>query len=304
MMRNPGTSFFVILALLLGYLFFGSWYWPCQVKGLCGNQPQAVSPQSPTPPPAAPSLMTPFAVKYGAENRFQAKEGILFARHQANPTFGMPVRLEMGKLMEMLREDNLKDLLITGLYGLNDSLPAGVDASNLGLARANAMKAQLVEGGVPADQILSFYERLEIDDLYDATDTLRGGLRFEVVDREQDEALENPLAEASKVYFETGSSYVPLDSSLRQTITQTLQYLLHKPESRLSLVGHTDNVGKAESNLILGKDRAAQLARYFRDFGLELDRIDVSSQGQTQPIASNETDEGRALNRRVEMRIP
>ena len=74
-------------------------------------------------------------------------------------------------------------------------------------------------------------------------------------------------------------------------------------EEQLTIVGHTDGVGSQEYNLGLGQRRADATKDYLvRVGGLDSSRINTASEGKIEPVATNETDAGRAKNRRVEVR--
>ncbi len=75
------------------------------------------------------------------------------------------------------------------------------------------------------------------------------------------------------------------------------------PLVKVRIVGHTDNVGKPEVNLDLSKRRAAAVKKYLTDKGIEADRIETDGKGDTQPVATNETESGQAKNRRIEFEI-
>jgi outer membrane protein OmpA-like peptidoglycan-associated protein len=101
--------------------------------------------------------------------------------------------------------------------------------------------------------------------------------------------------------FESGkdiikqASYASLD---------TLADLLKKkPEWKLKVSGHTDNVGKPAANMKLSEKRAKAVKAYLVSKGVAEDRIVTEWFGQTRPIAPNKTPEGRQKNRRVEMMI-
>ena len=72
---------------------------------------------------------------------------------------------------------------------------------------------------------------------------------------------------------------------------------------RVRVIGHTDNVGDEEANLQLSKDRAASVKDYLVSKGIAEDRIETDGRGQSEPRDTNETDEGRAKNRRIEFEI-
>lgn len=67
------------------------------------------------------------------------------------------------------------------------------------------------------------------------------------------------------------------------------------------LAGHTDSIGNAAYNLKLSQKRAGAVADYFTQRGIEKDRFSIVGFGEERPVATNETDQGRALNRRVEV---
>lgn len=308
-MKNLGTSFFIVLLITVGYLFLGSWYWPCKVKGLCGNDQQNTVTTSPEKiPPSTPEIKAfslPFQLNDNGKVLLKDSEGIRFNKNSEIPSYNDGIAGKLQEIVPLLQNDESKDLVITGIYNQEDQLPEGNTQTNLGLARANQFKDQLTQLGIPSTRMICLYERSEHPNLYDADGILQGGIKLDLINKELgDEGILNPLAEPFYVYFETGSSYVKLDSTLRSNITHTIQYLNGVDEAQLQLIGHTDSVGEASNNLVLGLDRANDLAKTFMDFGLSEDQISTSSSGEESPIASNQTEQGRAQNRRVEMRIP
>ena len=85
-----------------------------------------------------------------------------------------------------------------------------------------------------------------------------------------------------------------------QRLTQMLQTF---PKMRIAINGHTDNVGKEDYNLRLSKQRARSVADYLIKHGIESSRLTTDGFGSSQPIGTNDTEEGRARNRRVEIDI-
>ncbi|MEI6854382.1 MAG: OmpA family protein, partial [Bacteroidota bacterium] len=71
----------------------------------------------------------------------------------------------------------------------------------------------------------------------------------------------------------------------------------------IEISGHTDNVGKENDNQLLSEARAKAVMDYFVRKGINPTRLTYKGYGSTQPIAPNTTDEGRAKNRRVEMKV-
>jgi outer membrane protein OmpA-like peptidoglycan-associated protein len=101
--------------------------------------------------------------------------------------------------------------------------------------------------------------------------------------------------------FETGKSVIK-KSSLA-SLNELAEVMKNRHEFKLSLSGHTDNVGKPASNLTLSKNRTMAVKNFLVKKGVESGRIKTEWFGQTIPIADNTTPEGRQKNRRVEMKI-
>jgi outer membrane protein OmpA-like peptidoglycan-associated protein len=75
------------------------------------------------------------------------------------------------------------------------------------------------------------------------------------------------------------------------------------PDTRVEIVGHTDSVGSDEKNLELSTERAISVGKFFTSNGVERSRIRAVGAGPKEPIASNSTEQGRAANRRVEIKL-
>jgi outer membrane protein OmpA-like peptidoglycan-associated protein/tetratricopeptide (TPR) repeat protein len=79
--------------------------------------------------------------------------------------------------------------------------------------------------------------------------------------------------------------------------------LKENPTLRISINGHTDNTGSPADNMKLSNNRANEVVRYLVSKGIEANRLSAKGWGETQPIATNSTEEGRAQNRRTEMKV-
>ncbi|MDE1253771.1 OmpA family protein [Vibrio aestuarianus] len=105
-----------------------------------------------------------------------------------------------------------------------------------------------------------------------------------------------------------GSSFEHDSSTLTQQSEETLDklvtYLNTYPQSRVEITGHTDSTGAAAYNQKLSEKRAQAVADAVIAKGIEASRITAKGEGESKPIASNDTVEGRKLNRRVDIVIP
>lgn len=103
------------------------------------------------------------------------------------------------------------------------------------------------------------------------------------------------------VLFETGKAI--LQKTAHFELDQLAGFLADRPQLEIKLTGHTDSVGNAEDNLQLSKDRARAVKKYLEQKGIENSRIEAEGRGAEEPVASNDTPEGRQKNRRTEMTI-
>ncbi|UOE82563.1 OmpA family protein [Vibrio splendidus] len=106
----------------------------------------------------------------------------------------------------------------------------------------------------------------------------------------------------SQEMFATNSTELSTDGKI--ALMPLVEVLKAHPQSTVDVVGHTDSTGAAEYNMMISKKRAAAVAAYIEEQGIEADRITASGEGEENPIASNDTAEGRAQNRRVDATIP
>jgi len=84
---------------------------------------------------------------------------------------------------------------------------------------------------------------------------------------------------------------------------KVLDPMLADPQLMAALVGHTDSVGSEQYNLGLSERRAKAVAQYLMDNGIAADRLTTDWRGETDPVASNDTAEGRQQNRRVDVNV-
>jgi outer membrane protein OmpA-like peptidoglycan-associated protein len=105
----------------------------------------------------------------------------------------------------------------------------------------------------------------------------------------------------TQVLFDN-NSYALLPASLPE-LNKLVQILEENPGMHIQISGHTDNIGKAADNLTLSTNRAKAIVQYVSGRGVATDRLTYKGFGSTEPIATNATQEGRALNRRTSFTI-
>ncbi len=103
------------------------------------------------------------------------------------------------------------------------------------------------------------------------------------------------------INFTNGSSEI--ESIYFPILTKGLKLLREYPDIKVEIGGYTDSFGSAEVNLLLSRERAETVMKYFIAMEIEPSRINAVGYGENMPIASNDTEEGRAMNRRIEFCI-
>lgn len=171
---------------------------------------------------------------------------------------------------------------------------------NLGLSRANFIKNLLVKAGVNGDKIIP--EAKLVDYSYDQNGIYKGGvlLNFDTIDDSRMAEVEKGIANKT-LYSNFGSKEFKPDATLSNYTLELKNYLNKYPDKKVNITGHTDNIGKASSNLSFGLKRATNVKNYFVSKGIPTTIIKVESKGESAPVASNDTKEGRAKNRRIEI---
>jgi outer membrane protein OmpA-like peptidoglycan-associated protein len=141
--------------------------------------------------------------------------------------------------------------------------------------------------------------------------SLPGGVNLSVPDGSLNYNLARFLGDSSaaaprnfvfdNLNFETGSTQLTQPST--KTVNDLAQVLKAYPNAQVELVGHTDNSGSPEANQQLSQARADTVRAMLVSDGVAGDRIATQGYGQDRPMASNDTDEGRAQNRRIELNV-
>ncbi len=253
------------------------------------------------------------------------EEARLKANLNANaPTFNKVAKAEIDTLVAYL-ESHPDDILC--LTGHNDSTGNADKDMFLGLERAQQYKEALVARGVAEDRIACFTKGSEepiADNKTAAGRKANRRVTFGIRSKAEVEA-EQSLAEAHQLAWDAEQARLAAQSGLDKVIdTRNVTFALNSyepifneeavegvktvaafmeqyPTKNLVLVGHTDNTGDADYNVVLGRKRAEGYRSEMAKYGVPEDRVECDSKGPYQPIESNETLEGRKANRRVEM---
>ncbi len=113
--------------------------------------------------------------------------------------------------------------------------------------------------------------------------------------------LMNNLLDTAKINFQSGKAEIkPNSYELLDNLAGTIKRC---PDASFEVAGHTDSVGNIDFNMILSKKRAQAVLDHLSGLGVNVANFNAQGYGPNQPVASNETREGRAQNRRIEFKI-
>lgn len=220
-------------------------------------------------------------------------------------------------------------LQITGPYTAEERVRS--DVANIGLVRAYHLKGQLGDYSLNQEKVLIDSQLdTNIFDEYDYSFPKMMELNFVFPDKE-DEAKQRELtleyalanlltseteeeitpdidnlesnASDTPLKFGYASHNVRLNDGVKDYVTELKDYLADYPGKEIIIIGHTDNIGSEEYNFELGRIRGLSARNLLINYKISPTRIKVISEGELSPIASNDSKEGRRMNRRVELDI-
>jgi len=184
--------------------------------------------------------------------------------------------------------------------------------------RLHALTALLVVGSMGVSACASMNKKEEGAVIGAATGAAVGGAAGAIIGHQMDQqakelsqtikgATVERVGEGIEVTFASGLLFAFDSDSIQAAAATNLRELaasLQKyPESQLLIVGHTDNVGDDFYNQRLSERRANSAATYLAAQGVARTRLATSGKGESEPVATNDTDAGRQKNRRVEVAI-
>ena len=173
------------------------------------------------------------------------------------------------------------------------ALLGGILGNNLGKGGKGAMGAVLggVIGGVAGGVIGNKMDKQarEIDNALPGADVVRVGEGIKLVLNE------------NAVRFDTNKS--TLTATAKTNLDKLIHVFKEYADTNIMIYGYTDSTGSAEYNLKLSQERATSVNNYLVSKGLASTRFSTSGMGIADPIATNDTPEGRSQNRRVEFAI-
>ncbi|NUN99412.1 MAG: OmpA family protein [Saprospiraceae bacterium] len=288
-MRNLALIVFLFFCI---YALVARWYFVCQLRQKCD------------PPPATPVQDTLKDVRLKTLRLTKGDSVLLrdydhFAFDSASV---LPVLTDnnmafLDTLAAILRADTNLMLTITGLYRPSEKDAKPGFFENIGHARGDAVRRLLMQRGIREG-------RITLDNTAARNENLQEPLHFELYeDDDRPDEFEKiqfiftnmTFSDANFAFgsdeFRPGEPFVLYADSVKT-------YLQLHPDKKMTIIGHTDNIGTNKFNTNLGLRRAESAREYFKELGV-VNKIRIESKGEGRPVATNKTEEGRQKNRRV-----
>lgn len=258
------------IGLFIIWCFVCQQWYVCHIKQKCGELPTIVEPPADTVDnrPLVFNWSDPTAI---TRSTFQAYRDSILGK------------LPADQLLE-----------ITGLYFKDEPAPEGF--SNMGLARATKVK-ELFSQFLPPDRIVVSSRLVNEPEGARSKPFVAAEFKF----KEKPKGDEVEIIEVDN----TISILFPYGKSIREVNPAVDEYLeklaarLKQTDETVGITGHTDDAGTEEFNMKLGLARAQHIRDILFKKGISKDRMTVDSKGESEPVASNDTEEGSRQNRRV-----
>jgi len=269
----------------------------------CGVAAVAEEPvkEAVTAPVAPTSTSYPFAFSDG-EYAYNENDNYNFKASSSSILMPLSQKVTDGiaSLKGFLSGNDEKVINVTGYYKSSETNSSAFP--NLGLARANTVKNNLVENGISSTQINTMSKLM--DEMAAKDDVYYGPVAYSLGDKAADADNElkalfekintNPLI----LYFDTAEASIELTAQQRQKVADISRYLDKKDGATAQVEGHTDNEGRPSTNMRLGQGRADFAKDYLIKNGITATKIIATSKGESKPMESNATEAGKAKNRR------
>jgi outer membrane protein OmpA-like peptidoglycan-associated protein len=163
-----------------------------------------------------------------------------------------------------------------------------------GIYKINLSERKKYGVEITAKGYLFFAETLEVNEMEMTNDTIYKDFTLDKVEIGKKVVLEN-------IYFETGRA--TLKTTSFPELERVVKLMKDNPGIKLEISGHTDNIGSYLANKRLSEDRAKSVVDYLVKQGVDSSKLTYQGYSFTQPIAPNDTPEGRQQNRRVEFKV-
>lgn len=304
-------SIWLWILILILWLIFGTWL--CN-KYLCGNSIAAAAPVAAATEGVKERTKTAATAALGnwiyrdGNLRINNAEHFRFRKSNFNPLArSAKFNASLNQTADYLKNNSARSLMITGYYKSDETNSSILD--NLGMARANNVKNIMTSMGVPANQLDIRGELLPKAFWY-KNDTMMKGIDFAFsakatgANTRVADIRSRLVGKPLTLYFGTNQDQISLNAQQRKNFGDMIYYLDNVNTAKINIGGHTDNVGNRSYNTNLSKQRADFVKNYLiQNGGISNAKMNTNGFGPDKPVSTNNTSDGRAKNRRVEVTL-
>jgi outer membrane protein OmpA-like peptidoglycan-associated protein len=291
----------IAITIILGTFLYLKFCCNCSMK-----TPTAAAEKTPV---ASSDTTSVRFILNGSGINFRTGDNLKFLKNSASllTPISDSVGIGIENLKRFLAANPKQKVIITG-FAISDETNNST-FENLGLARANEVKNYFISKGLAANKFDTKGEIIKNWKMI--ADTLIGPVEYKfpaldtitAVNNEWNTLKEKINADPLILHFNTNKASDNLSTVEKQKVTDILEYLKNVKDATVLIVGHSDNVGNRDANLVLGQKRAEFSKDYLVKNGIEAERITTESKGPDEPIGENTTTEGKANNRRTVITI-
>jgi outer membrane protein OmpA-like peptidoglycan-associated protein len=307
-----GSRRIVPVILFIGLLIGGSYYYLCQIKGVCDGLTANLTTSIADSAGMKPDEMSPLSFRYNSAepiigNDFETmRETLLSKVGEADTLVVNAMYYENeanGEALADERAANVKSLFID-YFDANRLL---VNTSFDGITRADdkssleAIQFTVVSGDLDnsdGESSTDTEEYVETEDFEDSNGEDETANTSNIGQQGSVEALNDKAI----IYFSKGSVRKNMSDDVRSYINVLVAQLGVDPSLKVYVIGHSDDEGDEDESYQLGRKRAWVVKKMIWDRGVDPNRIITSSKGGLEPLNQNDTEVDRAYNRRVEIK--
>lgn len=280
---------FIVFLLFILFALAARWYYVCEIKHLCAPVEEVLSDDV-----RAKNL----TLKDGDEVILEGYEQFRFDKGSIAPVITQNNQAFLDKIAAYLKAHPDKNMTITGYYRPSEKEMSSGMFENLGVARANKIRSELLSRGIDEKRISLDFAGVDNEDLEQPVSFSLYTAKSKVPDEFEKVAFTFENMTFSDANFEYNSDEFRPGEQFLLYADSVKKYFELYPDKELTIIGHTDSIGSQSYNQDLGLRRAKSAKEYFEEMGIIVD-MTIGSEGKLKPMAPNRTEEGRQKNRRV-----
>lgn len=281
---------FIVFLLFILFALAARWYYVCKIKNMCADPIEIAVEED--------VRTKNLTLTDGDEVILKDYEQFRFDKGSIAPVLTENNQDFLDKIAAHLKANPNKNMTITGYYRPSEKEMSFGMFENLGVARANKIRSELLARGIDENRISLDFAEASGEDLEQPVSFSLYTPEKDVPDEFEKVAFTFENMTFSDANFEYNSAEFRPGEQFLLYADSVKKYFELYPDKELTIIGHTDSIGSQAYNKNLGLKRADSAKEYFEEMGITVD-IDIDSEGKLKPMTSNNTEEGRQKNRRV-----